>query len=179
MLAGWAAGAKFREACIAAGLTDGQARALREDPDWQEAFGQAHSAFVTGALVSIKDAGKDDWKATAWMLERIKPERFGRRDSVQVDHRVTVLPWQSVVTGEVLEVRDAGAGTPALAEGQPGHLGEGAQGDAGGPAAGLGDGGVVGVAGAVRPADAVVGAGRVGNDVPPGAAAGVSVPASE
>jgi hypothetical protein len=100
----WASGAKYAEACVAAGLTKGEAQALKQDPDWMAAWDRARTAFVTGGLKNIQAHGDKDWKATAWLLERIMPERFGKRDTVDQNLKITVLPFQSMLTGEVIEV---------------------------------------------------------------------------
>ena len=100
----WASGAKYSEACMAAGLTRGEAQALRGDPDWMAAWERARTAFVTGGLKNIQQHGDKDWKATAWLLERVMPERFGKRDTVEQNVKITVLPFQSMLTGEVIEV---------------------------------------------------------------------------
>lgn len=99
----WASGARYREACVAGGLTPKEAAALKADPDWMAAYENARNAFVSQSLMSIKGHGEKDWKATAWLLERILPERFGKRDTVDQNVKVTVLPFQSMITGEVIE----------------------------------------------------------------------------
>lgn len=109
----WAAGAKYKEACVAGGLTAKEAAALKEDADWMAAYENARNAFVSQSLISIKDHGREDWKATAWLLERILPERFGKRDTVDQNVKVTVLPFQSMITGEVIEA-EVVKGPPAV-----------------------------------------------------------------
>lgn len=102
IMLGWASGAKYAEACVSAGLTKAQATALKKDADWMGAYERARHQFVTGALLNIKGHGEKDWKATAWLLERLLPDRFSKREAVDVQVKVEALPWQSALTGEVI-----------------------------------------------------------------------------
>lgn len=111
----WASGAKYADACQSAGLTKAQARSLRSDPDWQAAYDRARAEFVTRSLQSIDAHGEKDWKATAWLLERILPERFGKRDTVQHEVRAKPLPWRSLLGDQVIEV-PAEVSTPPAAD---------------------------------------------------------------
>jgi hypothetical protein len=111
IISGWCQGKKYEEACVQAGLTPAEARLLKKDGDWMQAWEQARAAFVAGSLDSIRSHGEKDWKASAWLLERIMPERFGKRDVLDVNVKIGPLPWTSIVSGEVIaadaEVRDA------------------------------------------------------------------------
>lgn len=102
IITSWAAGAKYTEACMAAGLTKAEAKALKDDPDWVLAYENARNSFVASSLLNIQGHGAKDWKATAWLLERILPERFAKRETVDQNVNVTVLPFQSMLTGEVI-----------------------------------------------------------------------------
>ena len=70
------------------------------------AYEQARDAFVADGLTKIAQHGDKDWKATAWLLERVKPERFARRDAVDHTLRIEALPWRSVLDGKVLDAKD-------------------------------------------------------------------------
>lgn len=101
----WASGSKYLDACQAAGLTKRQARELKQDPDWQAAYDRAKADFVARSLQRIDGHGERDWKATAWLLERIIPGRFGKRDTVQHEVKMKPLPWRSLLTDQVIEVQ--------------------------------------------------------------------------
>ena len=111
IISGWASGQKYEEACIQAGLTPAEARALKKDGDWLNAYNEARAMFVAGSLDNIRKHSEGDWKASAWLLERLMPERFGKRDVLDVNVKIAPLPWTSIVSGEVIaadaEVRDA------------------------------------------------------------------------
>lgn len=103
----WANGAKYGDACQSAGLTKDQARSLKRDKDWMAAYKQARADFVTRSLQSIESHGQRDWKATAWLLERIIPEQFARRDTLRHEVKSAALPWRSLLSNEVIEIKDA------------------------------------------------------------------------
>lgn len=103
----WANGTKYNEACQAAGLSRDQARSLRSDADWMAAYNRAKADFVARSLQNINTHGQNDWKATAWLLERIMPEQFGKRDTVQHEVRMKPLPWRSLLNNQIIEVKDA------------------------------------------------------------------------
>lgn len=101
----WASGAPYYDACLAAGMTKGAAKAAKADPDWMMAHQKARAEFIQKNLQRIDGHAVDDWKASAWLLERRAPEQFAKRESLEVTHRVAPLPWQSIVTGEVIDVK--------------------------------------------------------------------------
>lgn len=95
------AGARYLDAAKAAGVDPDVAKAMWAEPEWRAQVVQAKASFETDALQTIKDAGKTDWKAAAWGLERVKKDRYGKQDTQEVNINVTALPFKSVVTGEV------------------------------------------------------------------------------
>lgn len=120
----WAAGAKYADACQSVGLTKAQARQLKEDADWMAAYDRARAEFVTRSLQNIDAHGQRDWKATAWLLERILPERFGKRDTVQHEVRAQPLPWRSLLNNQVIEVKaEVVTGPDLVSSGPPPNQG--------------------------------------------------------
>ncbi len=105
IISGWASGQKYEEACIQAGLTPAEARALKKDGDWLNAYNEARAMFVAGSLENIRKHSEGDWKASAWLLERLMPDRFGRRDVLDVNVKSAPMPWKAIVSGEVIEVK--------------------------------------------------------------------------
>ena len=101
----WASGAPYYDACLAAGMTRAMARRAKEDPDWMAAHQQARAEFIQKNLQRLDDHAGKTWQAAAWLLERRAPEQFGKRDTLEVTHKVAPLPWQSIVTGEVIDVQ--------------------------------------------------------------------------
>lgn len=68
---------------------DGEGNPIRKKPleiELAEALKNAEAGFKRALLRSIRQAGRDkDWKAHAWMLERLYPGEFGRVDRVQAE----------------------------------------------------------------------------------------------
>jgi hypothetical protein len=52
--------------------------------DFSDAVTRARETVVTLALAGILEAGKADWRAFAWFLERSRPDEYGRR--TRLDH---------------------------------------------------------------------------------------------
>jgi hypothetical protein len=53
---------------------------------FSEAVRRANARFMTEGLRRIKEAGRKDWRAIAWSLERRLPEYFGQQSKVEVNH---------------------------------------------------------------------------------------------
>lgn len=58
--------------------------------DFYDRTRAAESHVKTYALGLIQKAGSGDWKAAAWLLERLYPETFGRRVDVKAEHSGTI-----------------------------------------------------------------------------------------
>ncbi len=54
-------------------------RRADRDPEFAKRLKRAESDFEVIHLSNIQQAGKKSWNASAWMLERVHPERFGKR----------------------------------------------------------------------------------------------------
>jgi len=51
-------------------------RTIRQDPGFLGRLMQAESSFEVFYLRNIHQASKKNWRAAAWVLERIMPDRF-------------------------------------------------------------------------------------------------------
>ena len=109
------AGSPYRQAVLAAGFSWEVGRDLWADPEWRAAVTKMRSAFETESLQAIADAGKEDWKAKAWLLERIKKDRYGQKVQQEVNVNVKGIPFRSVVDGRVFDAEIEA--TKALPEG--------------------------------------------------------------
>lgn len=97
------AGARYKDAAIAAGLVWEDARDLWADPEWRGAVLKMRHSFETESLVAISEAGKSDWKAKAWLLERLKKDRYSAQSKQEVEVTVRAIPFRSVVSGQVFD----------------------------------------------------------------------------
>jgi len=80
-------------------------RALR-DPEFARRLRRAESDFELIQLSNIQQAGKKSWNASAWLLERVFPERYGKRqpNSIPVAQLQGVLDnIVDVIKKEVLD----------------------------------------------------------------------------
>lgn len=50
--------------------------------EFREALDRAAAEAETAAVARIREAGKETWQAEAWYLERSRPDRWRRRDTV-------------------------------------------------------------------------------------------------
>lgn len=75
---------------------------------WQ-AVCQAEAEAEFRALLNIRKAGQEDWKAEAWFMERRYPERWGMRASFTVESAALEGPVDAefVMSGKAAEVVDA------------------------------------------------------------------------
>lgn len=110
-------GSYIEDACRYAGISSRQFRTWRSLADegvepyatkWEEVR-NAESTSIISNLANIKKAGQDgSWQASAWLLERKYPDKFARRDKVEVqtDNKKfdVELYWAD---GNIIDVDDA------------------------------------------------------------------------
>lgn len=74
------AGLTVERACLAAGVGVRTFRTWRkENQPLSAALKKAESDFERTHIQNISTHGADDWKASAWLLERKFPERYAKR----------------------------------------------------------------------------------------------------
>lgn len=98
-------------AASAGGISPGTLRTwLKEDEDFAEQFEIAQGEFEQEQLQNIRTAGKEvkHWTASAWLLERIFPERYALQDPKgtravtddgQIPPQIAVLVQQYLMDG--------------------------------------------------------------------------------
>ena len=73
-------GVSFRSACISAGLAPRDVLALiRTDAALAEKVAKATADAEVVLVAQMHELAKTDHKAAAWLLSRIRPERYGTR----------------------------------------------------------------------------------------------------
>jgi phage/plasmid-associated DNA primase len=82
-------GATYAAAAEAAGIAYSTFNEWMKDErplyvKFSEAVRRSNARFMTESLKRIKDAGRRDWRALAWSLERRMPEHFGQQSKVDV-----------------------------------------------------------------------------------------------
>ncbi len=97
-------GASFKNACVAAGISERTFQRWRQKGEHQGAkteyrrfwrdLTQAEQEGQTARLAIIQKAARNDWRAAAWLLERMNPERFSLRYKIEhsgkVEHSAAV-----------------------------------------------------------------------------------------
>jgi len=83
------AGATYAAAAEAAGIAVSTFNDWLKDDrprfvQFSEAIRRANARFMTEGLKRIKEAGRKDWRAIAWSLERRLPEHFAQKSNVDV-----------------------------------------------------------------------------------------------
>ena len=81
-------------------------RTIANDEDFAKRVARAEADLEIIQLSNIGQAGKKSWNASAWLLERVYPERFGKRSPAtipiqQIDDVLTRLA--AVIRKEVPE----------------------------------------------------------------------------
>src|SRR3954452_18404150 len=60
-------------------------RELANNPDFYDQVRHLRVATLLGPLKTIHEAAKTNWRAAAWLTERLNPQDFGRRHPHMVD----------------------------------------------------------------------------------------------
>ena len=76
-----------------------------------EAIKKAEADAEVASVALIRQAAARSWQASAWLLERKHPGRWGRNDRVQVEHSGTV--GKSVYEMSDAELQEVAAGLDA------------------------------------------------------------------
>lgn len=87
-------GAYIEDACIFAGISSRQFRRWRELAEqgiepyaerWEE-INKSESQSIVRNLFNIQNASNNGtWQASAWLLERKYPEKYGRKETVNLE----------------------------------------------------------------------------------------------
>lgn len=69
-----------------------------------ESLKNAEAEYFEALRVKIILASDDDWRAAAWMLERLRPDEYGRRERHEV--RAEIAPEDPLAGIDDPEIRD-------------------------------------------------------------------------
>ncbi len=115
-------GAYIEDACVFAGISSRQFRRWRELAEqgvepyasrWQE-INKSESQAIVRNLFNIQNASNNGtWQASAWLLERKYPDKYGRKETVnildnknQFDVELYWSDGKKFVEGEVSDMSD-------------------------------------------------------------------------
>jgi transposase len=115
-------GAAYEDACNYAGISPDTLTRWRDQyADFAEQIKKAEGAATVGWLTKIEDAATNgNWQAAAWKLERRYPDRYGRKDRVDITMTVRQEVERLVAAGviEPDEVEAAVAEAEAIVRGR-------------------------------------------------------------
>lgn len=91
-------GIEIEDAAKLCGLSPMQLGTLRSDPEFEE-FVDFHSVKCEQIhLNNIKEAGElGQWQASAWMLERKFPDKYGKKDTVRHEYEVKLHSFKKLM----------------------------------------------------------------------------------
>jgi len=91
-------GTPIKEACIAVGISEqtyynwknrGETAKSGKYLEFFESIKKAECESIVRDLTNIEKKAQEDWKASAWRLERRHPQLFGKREHVDADVRLS------------------------------------------------------------------------------------------
>ena len=85
---------------------------LEKPLEIKEAVKNAQGKWEAWHLANIRQQADRDWRASGWSLERIKPERYAKRDSLQ--HLGTIGHLHAGVIEHSVTEEKIGAAKPEL-----------------------------------------------------------------
>ena len=98
-------GLNLDEACTLCDCSSKQLRELRNDFEFENFIQKAVLMNKSDHLQSIKNASLEGvWQASAWYLERVYPEEFGKRDIVRHEYQIKLQTFQKVLIELINEV---------------------------------------------------------------------------
>jgi len=91
-------GLDIKEAAKLSKITDYQLGVLRSDPEFEDFIAYCSSECEMGHLQNINTAGSSgQWQASAWVLERRFPDRYGKKDTIKHEYEVKLLSFQKII----------------------------------------------------------------------------------
>ena len=71
---------------------------LRSDPEFEQFIEYCSVDCESNHLKNIEDAGDmGAWQASAWVLERKFPDKYGKKDTVRHEYEVKLMSFQKII----------------------------------------------------------------------------------
>ena len=91
-------GMDIKAAAKLCNVNDYQLGLLRTDPEFEEFIEFCSYKCEHTHLSNIEAAGNSgQWQASAWILERLKPERYSKKDTVRHEYELKLVSFQRVI----------------------------------------------------------------------------------
>jgi hypothetical protein len=99
-----AKGLKINEAALLASVTKTELAEMRSDVNFEELIQVSQARLEEEHLENISDAGSlGTWQASAWMLERLFPDKYGKKDTIEHKYEIKMVTFQNVVLDVINE----------------------------------------------------------------------------
>ena len=86
-----------KDAAMLAGIGESTFYEWKDKPEFAEAIKKAESKCKNQCIQEIRRAGKEQWQATAWFLERKYPKEFGRKILGTEDEPIQIIIKEKIV----------------------------------------------------------------------------------
>lgn len=91
-------GLSLSEACILAKVGTNMLATFRSDVDFDNFVREMQLYFEADLIDQVSSVGKSGyWQASAWLLERKFPEKYGKKDTVKHEYEIKLMTFQKVV----------------------------------------------------------------------------------
>lgn len=91
-------GLKTSEAALLAGVSKTELAEMRCDGGFEDLIQLSQAKLEAEHLDNISDAGSmGAWQASAWFLERLFPEKYGKKDTIEHKYEIKMVTFQNVV----------------------------------------------------------------------------------
>ena len=87
----------MEDSCILAKVSKTCLDMLCSEVDFEIYIRQCNLNYELDQLENITLHGKGDWKASAWILERKYPEKYGKKDIIKHQYEVKMKVFQKIV----------------------------------------------------------------------------------
>jgi len=98
-------GLTITDAAKLMGITAYKLNVLRSDPEFDEFVDSCTVKCEADNLGNIKDAGDmGQWQASSWLLERLYPEKYGKKDTIRHEYELKLNSFIQLVFRAINEL---------------------------------------------------------------------------
>jgi hypothetical protein len=91
-------GLKVTEASLLADVSRTELAEMRSDVEFEEFIQLSQAKLEEEHLDNISDAGSmGAWQASAWFLERLFPDKYGKKDTIEHKYEIKMVTFQNIV----------------------------------------------------------------------------------
>ncbi len=91
-------GLLVEDAAKLTGVSKYKLSTLRSDPEFEEFIESCTLKCESDNLGNIKDAGDlGQWQASSWLLERLYPEKYGKKDTVRHEYEIKLNSFMKLM----------------------------------------------------------------------------------